>query len=71
MIFELCFNFVEKLTGKAPLRTGCTTAVRLLFECQRHYSQDYFDFIDYLIVEARIAAASVDGFVKLIKNIYV
>lgn len=45
--------------------------MRLLFECQRHYSQDYFDFIDYVIAQARIAATRVDGFVKFIGNSFI
>jgi hypothetical protein len=39
----------DLLMGEAALLMGCTTSLRLLFECNNHYSHDYFALIDYII----------------------
>ena len=43
----------------------------MLFECRDHYSLEYFDFIDYIIANANIAGAQVEGFTLLIKSKFV
>jgi len=59
------------LTGEAPILTNCCTAVRMLFECKKYYSLEFFDFIDYIIANANIAGAQVEGFTQLIKNKFI
>ena len=55
------------LMAEAAVLTGCCTASRLLFECRRHYSHEYFAVIDYIMEQSRLTVPSVDGFVKMIK----
>ena len=52
----------DLLMGEKALLMGCATSLRLLFECKTHYSHDYLNFIDYVMDNARLAAASVHGF---------
>jgi len=53
----------DLLMGEAALLTGCTTSLRLLFECKKYYSHEYFALIDYIMLQAKLAAKNVDGFV--------
>ena len=53
--------------GEKALLMGCATSLRLLFECKKHYSHDYFDFIDYVMDNARLAACNVFGFTQFLK----
>jgi hypothetical protein len=46
---------------------GCCTTARLLFECQDHYSHEYFDFVDYVMENSMLTNPSVSGFVQMIK----
>ncbi len=53
----------DLLMGEAALLMGCTTSLRLLFECKDHYSHEYFKLVDYIIAQAKIADRNVQGFV--------
>jgi hypothetical protein len=53
--------------GEAAVLMGCTTSLRLLFECKHHYSHDYFALVDYIIAQAKLADRNVEGFVLLLK----
>jgi hypothetical protein len=55
------------LMAETAVLTGCCTVSRLLFECRRQYSHEYFTLIDYIMEQSRLTAPSVDGFVKMIK----
>jgi hypothetical protein len=55
------------LMAETAVLTGCCTVTRLLFECKKHYSHEYFALIDYIMEQSRLTAPSVGGFVKMIK----
>ena len=57
--------------GEEALLKGCTTVTRLLFECQKYYSHDYFKFIDYVIDKSNLTVPNIDGFSKLLKSQFV
>jgi hypothetical protein len=39
----------DLLMGEKALLTDCSTSLRLLFECKRHYSHEYFALVDYIL----------------------
>ena len=40
--------------GEKALVMGCATNLRLLLECKERYSQDYLDFVDYVMDTTRL-----------------
>ena len=62
-------KYIEKpqlLMGEKALIMGCATNLRLLLECKQHYSQDFLNFVDYVMDTTKLTGQVVPGFVKFI-----
>jgi hypothetical protein len=57
----------DLLMGEKAILMGCTTPLRMLFECKHHYSHEYFKLIDYVMDQSKLAGPSTGGFVQFIK----
>ena len=61
-------NWIKKvkdpqlLVADVAALKGCCTVSRLLFECQQHYSHEYFDMVDYVMENSPLTIPNVQGF---------
>jgi len=54
--------------GEKAVLMGCSTTLRLLFECKDFYTHDYFDLIDYIMDQSELAARNAYGFTNMLQT---